>query len=773
MTLKAAFCRTYSMLTSPAQPEADHIFLLRYRRVKMHKVEIQKHTRVFDDFWKIDELIVSHQRSDGTMSPAERRLIFERGDCVAVMLYSLDTNAVVIVNQFTVPSLVGRRRDDPATDDGWMTEVVSGMLDEGETPEQAAIRETLEETGYKIRDPVLISRFFPSPRGTSERVFLYFAEVREADRIGRGGGLEGEDIKVVHLSTNELFAMLNNRQIEDPKLAIAAYWLKDHLSEARKTPAAAPAPLAMRSGPLSPSTVKYAFKDRPSLIIGYKTGSIDNVQDVDAWVNPENTDMIMDRPVGNTLSARIRYLGANKNENGVIVEDTIQESLRRAIGKRADTEIGTVVATDAGMLGPTHHVKRIFHVATVNAGPGEGAGGGLRSRSVGMLVENVLKTVDHENSRLRSRMFQSKQLDSIIIPVGASTTGLPAETAAEEAVSGAIAYLRDVGNSTLKEIYFLAVGPRDKAAFDRAIDKLRAEGVLAPEGKHDHEPAPTGARGSKEEGSTKLKREAVEFAVSNPSFVKCGVPFLVDAWAFLPEDRETAVGRAREPFGKDTRFRSGTSEMVMRGAKLKIELQAAPWSVEPAFQTMVWTGHVTNTSFRVRPDADVPNGIVHAVCKISLRRSRICEIHFDLAVGKTQGDIRITPAKRLAGFASYASKDRSRVLATVQGLEKFVDVFMDVRNLKAGAAYPTRLLREIDSSDVLYLFWSEHAQQSEWVDKEWRYGFEHRGIDFIDPVPLVDPRRVPPPPELGDQKHFNDWTLAFLEYEKAYESSHS
>ncbi|HTV29089.1 MAG TPA: NUDIX domain-containing protein, partial [Xanthobacteraceae bacterium] len=161
------------------------------------KAVIHKTTRLFDDFFKIDEVLVSHELRDGTMSPDERRLIFERGDAVAVMLYDPDSKSVIIVNQFKVPSLIARRRDDPNTVDGWVTEATAGMIDEGETPEKAIIRETLEETGYRIANPKLISKFFSSAGGTSERIFLYFAQVRASDKVSAGGGLPNEDVSVI------------------------------------------------------------------------------------------------------------------------------------------------------------------------------------------------------------------------------------------------------------------------------------------------------------------------------------------------------------------------------------------------------------------------------------------------------------------------------------------------------------------------------------------------------------------------------------------------
>ena len=63
---------------------------------------------------------------------------------------------------------------------------------------------------------------------------------------------------------------------------------------------------------------------------------------------------------------------------------------------------------------------------------------------------------------------------------------------------------------------------------------------------------------------------------------------------------------------------------------------------------------------------------------------------------------------------------------------------------------------------MFYLFWSKAASDSEWVEKEWRTALRFRGIDYIDPVPLISPKDVPPPEELGDELHFNDWVLAHM-----------
>jgi nudix-type nucleoside diphosphatase (YffH/AdpP family) len=505
------------------------------------KAVIHKTTRLFNDFFQVDEVMVSHQRADGTMSPDERRLIFERGDAVAIMLFNPDSKSVIIVNQFKVPSLVARRRDDPNTVDGWVTEATAGMIDKGETPEKAIIRETLEETGYRIVSPRLISKFFSSPGGTSERIFLYFAEVRDSDKVGTGGGLPSEDVTVVRMPVHELFDQLDKGSIEDPKLAIGAYWLKDHLSggynhahpetveavvhgvfsrltksaeswlddylhrrERNKsspqtvvsaTPPGVPAPQAVRifpPGPLPYSTVCCELKNQPGLFIGYKTGPIDGMNGASIWVNSENTDMLMDRVIGRSISSRIRLLGSNKDADGNIVEDTIAEALRAEVGPRGHVRIGTVLVTESGSL-KARGVERIFHVATVQAETSQGGGVRANLGTLASCVTSVLDRAERINKRYRNLAMnfvrercglQPRYFESILIPlIGTGDGGLSIEGVAEAIVPAAIGHLEGSKLPTLKKVFFIAFDARAKAACDTAFEKAIAENRLVKQAR--------------------------------------------------------------------------------------------------------------------------------------------------------------------------------------------------------------------------------------------------------------------------------------------------
>jgi len=171
----------------------------------MKKVEIKEKKRLFDDFFKIDEVLLSHERFDGQMSPFMRRLSFERGDSVAALLWNKESQKLILTHQFRYPTV----EKGP----GWITEIVAGVLGKDEEPEDAIRREILEETGYDAKVIDYISTFYVSPGGSSERIILYSAEVTNKDKISKGGGVvsEHEDIQVKELSWTDTPANARNR----------------------------------------------------------------------------------------------------------------------------------------------------------------------------------------------------------------------------------------------------------------------------------------------------------------------------------------------------------------------------------------------------------------------------------------------------------------------------------------------------------------------------------------------------------------------------------
>jgi ADP-ribose pyrophosphatase len=190
----------------------------------MKRVVIERRERVYDGFFKLDETHLSYERFDGTMSEPVSRLALERGDSAAVLLYRPESRQIVLVNQFRYPTY----EKGP----GWIVETLAGVVDPGEDPEDAARREVLEESGYALRDLVHLSTFYVSPGGSSERIFLYLAEIAESDKAAEGGGrvIEGEDIVSVELSLADALAQVRSGVIVDAKTIVAIYALQDRIS---------------------------------------------------------------------------------------------------------------------------------------------------------------------------------------------------------------------------------------------------------------------------------------------------------------------------------------------------------------------------------------------------------------------------------------------------------------------------------------------------------------------------------------------------------------
>ncbi len=240
-------------------------------------------------------------------------------------------------------------------------------------------------------------------------------------------------------------------------------------------------PRVAAAGALDISTIRYMLRERPGLSVGLKTGALDVVRGVDIWVNSENTDMLMDRAIGRSISARIRLLGASKDEQGNVIEDTVGDALRYAVGQRRKVRIGTVIVTESGMLKTSHGVQLIFHVATVQGGFGVGVK--ASREDLKLCTHQVLQRAETVSKKLswliREKLFKQRRLRSILIPMlGAGAGGLAVEDVAQLIIPPAIDYFRTTALPVLNEVYFLAFDARAKIACEQVFEQFQMQGVL-------------------------------------------------------------------------------------------------------------------------------------------------------------------------------------------------------------------------------------------------------------------------------------------------------
>jgi len=189
-----------------------------------HKTEVKNRRVLLDGFFRVEEVQLCYEKFDGTMSAPVQRLNLVRDDAVAAVVVNKAKGTVVLVRQFRYATLV--------RGEGWMTEVAAGLIDKGEAPEAAIRREILEETGYAVEKPELISAFYTTPGLASERILLYCAETKGTQPVAAGGGVadEHEDIQVLELPFAEAFAMVARGDITDAKTMIGLMWLQARLA---------------------------------------------------------------------------------------------------------------------------------------------------------------------------------------------------------------------------------------------------------------------------------------------------------------------------------------------------------------------------------------------------------------------------------------------------------------------------------------------------------------------------------------------------------------
>jgi len=181
--------------------------------------EILNKEIVYQGFFRVEKYRLKHTLFGGGWSPEITRELFMRGSCVAVLLYDPDADKVVLIEQFRTGAIATPNK-------AWLVEIVAGAIEDGESAEEVAYRESLEEAGCEIQQLMVINEFYTTPGGSSEWITLFCGKV-DSSQVGGIHGLdhEDEDILVRAVDFEEAYLMLENGEINSAIPIIAIQWL--------------------------------------------------------------------------------------------------------------------------------------------------------------------------------------------------------------------------------------------------------------------------------------------------------------------------------------------------------------------------------------------------------------------------------------------------------------------------------------------------------------------------------------------------------------------
>ncbi|MFJ3459151.1 ADP-ribose diphosphatase [Scandinavium goeteborgense] len=190
-------------------------------------VEIIARETLYSGFFSLDMYRFRHRLFNGEMSGEVRREIFERGHAAVLLPFDPVRDEVVLVEQIRIAAF-------DTSETPWLMEMVAGMIEEGESPEDVARREAVEEAGLDVKRVKPMLSYLASPGGTSERLSILVGEVDASTAQGiHGLADEHEDIRVHVVSREQAYQWVEEGKIDNAASVIALQWLQLHYQALR------------------------------------------------------------------------------------------------------------------------------------------------------------------------------------------------------------------------------------------------------------------------------------------------------------------------------------------------------------------------------------------------------------------------------------------------------------------------------------------------------------------------------------------------------------
>ncbi|MCZ4354032.1 NUDIX domain-containing protein [Roseovarius aestuarii] len=174
-------------------------------------------------------LELRHPTFNGGISDTLRREVFVATDAALVLPYDPVRDRVLMVEQFRLGPY---GRGDPRP---WMLEPVAGRVDPGESPEQTAHRECMEEAGITLNGLEKIAGYYCTPGYSTEYFHSFIGLADLPDDLPRLGGLESEaeDIRLHLLDFDAAMGLMDTSEADNGPLILSLMWLSQNRERLR------------------------------------------------------------------------------------------------------------------------------------------------------------------------------------------------------------------------------------------------------------------------------------------------------------------------------------------------------------------------------------------------------------------------------------------------------------------------------------------------------------------------------------------------------------
>ena len=186
-------------------------------------IEILGEQTLYEGFFTLKRIQFKHKLFAGGESGVVTRELLIKGAASAVIAYDPKEDSVILVEQVRI----GAAYYPESHRSPWLLELIAGMVEKGEKPEEVALRESEEEAGIQVKNLTHCLSVWDSPGGTLERIHLFAGEVDSSQAKGiHGLAEENEDIRVHVVKREQAYQWMCEGKIDNGIAVIGLQWLQ-------------------------------------------------------------------------------------------------------------------------------------------------------------------------------------------------------------------------------------------------------------------------------------------------------------------------------------------------------------------------------------------------------------------------------------------------------------------------------------------------------------------------------------------------------------------